>query len=302
MKLTPVLLAATAAPATLVSALDLRLITYNIRIATGSPGKNEMRWSDRRPLLTQQLKHESKSNSNTLMCFQEVYDHVVDDIQDDLGSSWSHTGKGRDDGDRKGEFSPIFYRNDAWTLDASNTYWLSKTPDKPSKGWDAGHKRIVTVAELSHKESGEEVVYMCTHFDWKGKKAQRHSAELILDWVDGYTDKPVFVAGDLNLEPGEKPYNTLVTKLTDLRSLSGGEDAEVLTYTGFSDKGDDDMLIDFIFVNDKNRVVDPTYTVPSNIKDDEYISDHRPVIVDLEIGLPEYEDEFSSDYQETLWI
>lgn len=301
MRLTQLLLMGSAGPALIVSALDLRLITYNVRLATGSPGKNELPWSDRRPLLTEQLK--SISNADTLMCFQEAFDHVVDDINNDLGDEWSHAGKGRDDGDRKGEFSPVFYRNDAWDLTASNTYWLSKTPDKPSRSWDAKHNRIVTVAELTHKESGEALVYMCTHFEWKGKTAQAHSADIILDLVDGYADVPVFVAGDLNLEPSEKPYEILTSGLTDLRSLvarpyeipaSGenvlgivagvvGGDVDVKTYTGFTEK-EKDMLIDFIFVRDADSVENLRYTVPSNIKDGEYISDHRPVVVDVEVS------------------
>src|SRR5687768_6262413 len=126
MRLTSAVLAAAVAAPAAVSALDLRLLTYNIRLATNRPGKNELRWKDRRAMMTQQLKDES--NENTLMCFQEAYHHVIEDINSDLGSSWSWVGRGRDDGKEKGEFSPIFYRNDVWDINNSNTYWLSKTP------------------------------------------------------------------------------------------------------------------------------------------------------------------------------
>lgn len=251
-------------------------------------------------MMTQQLKDES--NENTLMCFQEAYHHVIEDINSDLGSSWSWVGRGRDDGKEKGEFSPIFYRNDVWDINNSNTYWLSKTPDKPSRSWDARHNRIVTVAELTHMDSGDKLTMMCTHFEWQGKTAQAQSAEMILDLVDGYNiDIPVFVAGDLNLEPGERPYSIMTSGLTDFRTLSSEQSAEefmsnneestlggtgdegILTYTGFTEK-EKDMLIDYIFVRDKESVKNPHYSVPSNLKHGKYISDHRPVIVDVQVS------------------
>lgn len=300
MRFTSAVLGALAAAPSVVSALDLRLLTYNIRYANNRPGKNELRWNDRRPMLAQQLKDES--NENTLMCFQEAYHHVVQDISTDLGDDWSWVGRGRDDGDKKGEFSPIFYRNDIWHVSASNTYWLSSTPDKPSKSWDANQRRIVTVAELTHRDSGDKLAFLCTHFEWKGKTAQARSADIILDLVDSYSeDIPVFVAGDLNLEPSEKPYSILTSELTDFRTLSkqqnkggfvqndqetalgGAGDENVLTYTGFTAK-EQDMLIDYIFVRDKYSIRNAHYSVPSNLKDDKYISDHRPVIVDVQVA------------------
>ncbi|KAK0384255.1 hypothetical protein NLU13_8343 [Sarocladium strictum] len=294
---TAVLAAAVAVPAA-VSALDLRLLTYNVRIATKRTGKNELRWNDRRPMMTEQLKDES--NANTLMCFQEAYHHVVEDINHDLGDRWSWVGRGRDDGDKKGEFSPIFYRHDVWDLRASHTYWLSKTPDKPSRSWDANHNRIVTVAELTHKDSRDKLTLLCTHFEWQGKTAQAKSAEMILDLVRGYAaiDVPVFVAGDLNLQPGEKPYKILTSGLTDFRTvaaehkmggsvaypevlLEAGDDG-VLTYTGFTAK-EKDMLLDYIFIDDRATFRSSRYSVPSNLKDGKHISDHRPVVVDVQL-------------------
>jgi endonuclease/exonuclease/phosphatase family metal-dependent hydrolase len=131
---------------------------------------------------------------------------------------------------------------------------------------------------------------------------------MILDLVGSYSeDVPIFVAGDLNLEPGEKPYRILTSELTDFRtmaaesSMSGGGggftqdnqeswlgsdgDEHILTYTGFTDKKKD-MLIDYIFVKYNLGVKSPHYSVPSNIKDGKYISDHRSVIVDVQVPHP----------------
>ena len=55
-----------------------------------------------------------------------------------LGASWSHVGVGRDDGDRAGEYAPIYFRNDRFEALAVEYVWLSQTPQKVgSRGWDA---------------------------------------------------------------------------------------------------------------------------------------------------------------------
>lgn len=296
MRITGAAIAAVAAAPALVSALDLRLITYNIRQATNRPGKNEKHWNERRPLVTTQLNIEA--NEDTLMCFQEVFDHVLEDLKTDLGEKWDSVGVGRDDGKTRGEFSPILYRKDVWTVDSKKTYWLSPTPDRPSRGWDAGHNRIVTVAEFTHKDSGEQLAFLCTHFEWSGKKAQAESAKMMLDFIDGFGDKPVFVAGDLNSQPDEKPYQTMTQELTDFRTwaetyqsplsrphmeTSLKSDADILTFTGFTEE-EESMLLDYIFIKDKDMVSNPSYSVPTNLFDGVYSSDHRPVVVDVTIG------------------
>lgn len=93
----------------------------------------------------------------------------------------------------------------------------------------------------------------------------------------------------------------MTSGLTDFRTLSSEQSAEefmsnneestlggtgdegILTYTGFTEK-EKDMLIDYIFVRDKESVKNPHYSVPSNLKHGKYISDHRPVIVDVQVS------------------
>ena len=50
---------------------------------------------------------------------------------------YDYIGVGRDDGKEKGEHSAIFYRTDKFDVIEKGDFWLSETPDVPSKGWDA---------------------------------------------------------------------------------------------------------------------------------------------------------------------
>lgn len=275
------------------STLDLRLITYNVRSLTRKTEKHERHWNDRRHLFTDQLKDLSDGNPNTLMCLQEVMASQLDDIQSGLGGSWAHVGVGRDDGKRGGEFSPIFYKSDAWNLIHHQTYWLSQTPHRAgSYGWDANFPRIVTVAKLKSTETREDVVFQCTHFDWKGRRAQWEEARMLVRLIGyqpavGADSTPVFVAGDLNMPPAHGAFqNVIVPNITDVRTLIGGEQLlnKVQTYTGFNDDARDDMMLDYLMIKDPRGMDKFKVSIPSNVAENgEYISDHRPIVADLEV-------------------
>ena len=71
--------------------------------------------------------------------------------------------------------------------------------------------------------------------------------------------------------------------LNRLQKIARGENTDLARYTGFR-KAEEDTLVDFVLVRESNCVVSPSYCVPSNNKDGDYISDHRLVIVDLEVS------------------
>ncbi|KAJ0326981.1 hypothetical protein COL5a_006537 [Colletotrichum fioriniae] len=278
--------------------LALRFITYNIRWATPDPGTNEAPWSTRRPHLFSQLNYETAARPESLVCMQEVVEEQLLDIAQDLGPAWSHVGVGRDDGVAAGGFSPIYYQPGTWTLAENRTYWLSETPDVPgSKGWDAALPRIVTVASFRHVDSGVPLVYMCTHFDHVGQVARERSAELLVSLAKEWENStegvvPVFLGGDLNIEPDNAAYQTLIAdgNLHDIRDVVP-ESRRVgfsKTYTAFTDDTSDDTFLDHLFVRDPVvRGMDfLTHAVlPNHFDDGVYISDHRPVVADVMINV-----------------
>jgi endonuclease/exonuclease/phosphatase family metal-dependent hydrolase len=278
--------------------LDLRFMTYNIRYATTSPDSGERPWSVRRPKMFSQLNFETAGRPATLMCFQEVLYQQLTDLQTDLGSTWAHVGVGRDDGKTAGEHSPIFYQPATWDLLQNKTYWLSPTPDVPSKGWDAALNRIVTVAWFKHVETGATIVHMCTHWDNAGQTARENSAKLIVNVAnqlsspaDGTAEVPVFLAGDLNSEPSNAAYKTLVAanSMNDMKHLVPSRllHGNTKTYTAFTSSSSDDLELDHIFVKDPTNMSFLSYAVLANRFDDDpvYISDHRPVVADVRLPL-----------------
>ncbi|KAF5559565.1 hypothetical protein FPHYL_7014 [Fusarium phyllophilum] len=294
MKFTSLILsAAFAAAAPLSRSTDVRLITYNIRLAPNKPQWGEERWPVRRPRLTAQINYETSGRPESIVCMQEALYPQIQDIQQDLGSEWNYYGIGRRGG-QSDEFSPIFYRPSVWNIEDKKTYWLSDTPEKVgSRGWDAAFPRIVTVARFQHAATGNRMVYMCTHFDHKGKKARANSAKLITDiaetWSihDGET-MPVFIGGDLNSSPSGAAYKHLAKTMNDVKSLvpqSKRYGHSSYTYTGFTTVPWDDMYLDHIFVHDPTGIEFKAFAVVnSRYEDGVFISDHRPVVVDVRLS------------------
>ncbi|KAF2268451.1 hypothetical protein CC78DRAFT_529900 [Lojkania enalia] len=276
--------------------IPIRVHTHNIRYATTNPFKGEKPWSERRQLLLNELLFNTLYNPESFICLQEVLHGQLQDIMEGLNQNsakqWDFIGVGRDDGKEMGEYSPIIYRSGTWKLESWKTIWLSETPEKPSKGWDAASIRIVTVGSFIHRGSGKRVVGMCTHFDDQGQISRLESAKLVLKTVDEVTQEanstsqlPVFLAGDLNSEPDQEAYRTLNaanSSLGDVEEFEGVRYGNTNTFTGFEEKSK--SKIDFVFIGPKGR--DDweirSYAVLNNkFEDGIYNSDHRAVVADL---------------------
>lgn len=227
-----------AAPA--VDLLDMRLMTYNIRVAADKLNQGEESWSIRRPLLTSQLKKETADHNETLMCLQEAVHQQVKDVQTDLGKDWAYIGVGRDDGKAAGEFAPIFYHKAQWDLVDNFTVWLSEEPTKAgSKGWGAKIPRLMTIGRFQHVARDTQIFYMCTHFDHESEKVQQNSAHFLHDvpevYLPGAVDPPVFLGGDFNLKRNTSGYEMLLNRFSDVKDLVGKDhqSGDGITYTGF---------------------------------------------------------------------
>ncbi|KAH8888826.1 DNase I-like protein [Thozetella sp. PMI_491] len=277
--------------------IPLRLITFNVRYATPSPVPGEELWSVRCPKLCAQLKFVTSGHPSAFICLQEVLHSQLQDIEAHLGPSWGRIGCGREDGKQAGEFSPIFFRLDTWRCERNRTYWLSTTPDVPSRGWDAALERVVTTGLFRHRQFGTEAVVMATHLDHVGVAAREESAKLLLRlagaWADGGDadhQLPVLLGGDFNSTPDDAAYQTLTAPDSGMDDVSYlvPEEArygnQEITYTSFGEPGEIPKRIDFIFVRQSGGIKFSTFGILSNRFDDGvFLSDHRAVVTDMEL-------------------
>lgn len=276
------------------SSLRLRLISFNIRMAAGPKQRmgNEEVWAIRCPYVTNAISFNAIL-PETFIGLQEVLHHQLLDITKALNApsaipgKWKQIGVGREDGKQEGEFEPIFYQADTWTLKQERYRWLSETPDTPSRGWDGACTRVMTIGEFEHVRTKRRAVVINTHLDHKGVVAREEGAKLILKTIDEYAESTdvLFLTGDFNATTDDEAYQTItadgstmqdVQSLVDKDRLYGNE----LTYTSFGGNDlDEQKRIDFIFARKKDHVHVGHYAVLSNRFDDGvYASDHRPVV------------------------
>ncbi len=244
--------------------VPIRLLTHNIRYATKAPFPGEENWEIRRPRLINELRFNTAPCVESFICLQEVLHEQLIDILAGLNNpkrAWDYVGVGRDDGLSAGEYSPIIYRPGIWELKGQTTKWLSKTPDLPSKSWDAASTRIVTIAVFQHRLSRKTVVAMNTHLDDQGTKSRFEAAKIILEQIRLFTSRdphrrslPLFLAGDFNSEPYQEAYEEMTSRespMVDLQ-LMVTEDkryGDINTFTGFDPKTTRRKRIDFLFLN-----------------------------------------------------
>lgn len=143
-----------------------------------------------------------QSENPDIIGFQEVTQHVFDDLSDIFADTYESYGQLRDESDGS-EMTPIFVRKEAFEVADKGSFWLSETPDVAySKSWDAKYARVVSWMKLTSKESGKPVaVVLNTHFDHKGFTAQTESGTLIGTRAKELSvsfGAPIIVTGDFN--------------------------------------------------------------------------------------------------------
>ncbi|HET6556796.1 MAG TPA: endonuclease/exonuclease/phosphatase family protein [Prolixibacteraceae bacterium] len=258
-------------------AQNLRVMTYNIRLNIASDGVNA--WPNRADQVSALLDfHQAE-----IFGLQEAMYDQIQDIEADLPKmKW--VGVGRDDGQKAGEFSPIFYDSEKFKALKNGGFWLSETPDQPSKGWDAAFNRVCTWIILREIKTGDKFMVFNTHFDHMGLKAKTESAKLIIQKIKELNKDrlPVILMGDFNSTPETEAYATITGEMSDSRKLTKKEPyGPEGTFNSFNWNAAMKERIDYVFVSDKLEV--KRYAVLTDSKDQRYPSDHQPVLVVLEL-------------------
>lgn len=251
----------------------INIISYNIRLNVASDGENA--WPNRKD----QVKALVKFHDADILCVQEALPLQVDQLLEN--TNFSMEGVGRDDGKRAGEFSAIYFDKSRFLKKDGGTFWLSETPEKPSKGWDAALNRVCSWVRLYDKRNKKEFLVFNTHYDHIGVNARIESAKLLKRKIQEIAPKlPVVFTGDLNVTPETEAIATIKSFLTDAKEASvepayGPEG----TFNDFKFDSPLKDKIDYIFVNKGFKV--QKFGVLSDSKNLRYPSDHLPVIARL---------------------
>ncbi|MBN2480205.1 MAG: endonuclease/exonuclease/phosphatase family protein [Bacteroidales bacterium] len=258
---------------------SFKVMTYNIRVDI--PVDTANNWDKRKDALNALLNYYAPD----VLGVQEALHHQLQDIKNSL-VTYNFVGRGRTDGGTQGEYSAIFFNTGRFEVIRDSTFWLSQTPEKPSRGWDAAYDRVCTYALLLDRTSGRFIWVFNTHLDNVGVEARLNGASLIMQRIRELLkqdDYPVLFMGDLNCVEVDEPVQYISGVLTDSKTYSMMKPyGPAGTFNGFEPNSKLDRRIDFIFTSREDFTVDKHITI-----DDRYgvkwPSDHLPVMVHLEL-------------------
>ena len=244
----------------------LKVMSYNIRLGSANDGTNS--WSLRYTATGDMLEDQAPD----VFGVQEALDYQVRYINEMCG--YEYVGVGRENGKKEGEHMAIFWNKKSVSMLKWGTFWLSETPQKPSKGWDAACFRTATWALMKDKKTGNKFYFVNTHLDHEGKEAQKNGLKLIVDRIgeinpEGY---PMVLTGDFNMKPDDPNLAELDSKMQSTRKIAAVTDNHD-TYNGW---GRGSGIIDYIYVSGFSSC--PEYqTVVKRYRDRKFVSDHYPV-------------------------
>ncbi|SFT98805.1 Metal-dependent hydrolase, endonuclease/exonuclease/phosphatase family [Algoriphagus locisalis] len=261
---------------TISNAQTHNFATFNIRYA--NPNDVGNLWEDRLPQVASLIQFHQIE----LVGVQEALHNQLVDLKSELG--YSFIGVGRDDGTDKGEYAAILYNPEKFDMLDQGTFWLSPTPEKPSKGWDASLNRVCTWGKFKD-EAGKIFYVFNIHYDHIGQQAREESSKLVMAQVSiiNKENAPAILMGDFNVTPENAAYSTITSSpdWKDARLIS-----QIPTYgpsgtfTGFDWERMPDGIIDHVFVKGNLKVI--RHGILTDNYGKKYPSDHFPVLVEVE--------------------
>jgi endonuclease/exonuclease/phosphatase family metal-dependent hydrolase len=252
--------------------------TFNLRYQNITDSGNL--WIQRAPVVASLIRFHEFDIFGT----QEGLRSQLNDIKKSL-PEYDFYGAGRDDGKEAGEHSAIFFKKEKFNLLKNGDFWLSETPDQPSKGWDAVCcNRICSWVCLSDKKTGKKFYFFSAHFDHQGKIARIESSKLILQRINAIAGSdPVIFVGDLNGDQQSEWYLNIETSdlLEDTYKQVPNPYANNGSFNGFGKNLASSAIIDHIFVT--KQFIVKKWGILSDSYHGRYPSDHFPVVAELEI-------------------
>ena len=252
---------------------ELKVMSYNIRQSSIDDGDNS--WKYRRSATLNMLEDQRPD----VFGVQEALECQVEYINKNC-RAYDCVGVGRDDGKKEGEFMSIFWNKKTVKILKWGTFWLSKTPDKPSKGWDAVCYRTATWALMKDRKTGQKFYFVNTHLDHKGVEARRNGLNLIVERIAKINPKgfPMVLIGDFNMKPSVRELEELDSKMKSARVIALKTDYHN-TFNGWG-RAPKDMIIDYIYISGFESCSE-FHTVTEEYAQTTYISDHYPIVARL---------------------
>lgn len=257
---------------------EIKIMSFNVRtVTTESDPANH--WDNRKAACVELIKDQRPS----IIGFQEAqYTLQWAYLKEQLANIYDGYGVNRDSGAEsgKGEVMGIMYDKNTIEKIDGGTFWLSETPDVPSKGFGASYSRNATWGIFKHLPTGKIFYYINTHLDHKVANAQIEGMKLISQRLKENEKYPLFLTGDLNIEDSNVALDVIKGYMNNARYAAPSSSSDLNnTYNVWTMAGKN--IIDHIYCSNYLRVVE--YHTINDYYNVPYVSDHYPVYAIIEL-------------------
>lgn len=260
---------------------EIKVMSFNIR--TNSPNDTGVKaWDSRKAACVALIKDQMPD----ILGVQEAqwktqWIYLMDELK---GSGYDGYGVNRNDGKESGngEVVGILWNTDVLKKIEVGTFWLSKTPEKPSRNWGMSMNRTATWGLFEHIATGKKFFFLNTHLPLKNDNlddpelAKKEGMKIIVNKLLEYEeDYPLYVTGDFNITSTDPVLEGLRDFMRNARTYANVKDTTKTTTNGFGESSSL-KIIDHIFYSDYLKV--PEYrTITDAYNGVTYVSDHYPI-------------------------
>ncbi len=235
---------------------EVRVVTYNL---------DNLKSTDK-------LVNQIKEIDPDLIGFQGLINETKEDLIAELDGYDYTNSSSNSDG------NTIFYKKEKFDLLDSGNIWYTNTPNIESIGYDAETYRYATWVELKDKKSNLNFYHYNTQFESDHNQSKTKSFEILMKELLNL-DESVVLTGNFMFFEGEHSYNDFTDyKLSDSKYKTVDNVSYSTINFGFNLNYSLIKPLDFIFVSDETILVN-NYRIDNS----EIVSNHFPVIADIEI-------------------
>lgn len=254
---------------------EIKIVSFNVR-TTLTESNADNNWDNRKEACVALLKDHMPS----IIGVQEAkYNAHWTYLKEQLADEYSGFGVNRDNGKESGsgETMGILYNNSVVQKLDGGTFWLSETPEIPSKGFGANYSRCATWGIFKHRATGKKFCYINTHIDHQSALAKVEGMKLISRFFQQYRkdDYLLFLTADFNMSSEHEALDVIESYMYNTRDVA----PEALTdhdrtYNGFNESTFG--VIDHIYCSNYLKVVE-YHTIDEQYNNAKFVSDHYPV-------------------------
>lgn len=249
------------------------VMSFNLRAAHIDLDENS--WTNRRPAVNAMISDRSPVLLGVQECDYLQREHILAD-----NPRYGAIGVGIGGPTEECEEDIIFYIKDSVEVLSSGTFYLTDTPDIPSKMGQTNHYRVCTWARVKLKADGKQLYHFNTHLDTNGS-IQAPEMDVIISKISAInTDNlPIFLTADWNCEENSTVFSGIKGLGFKSARLEAAVGDSYRTFNGFGKYGNGQTLDHCWFKGFEG--VNRFTTLRDKYAGVTYISDHYPIEIVL---------------------